>query len=81
MSVKLQSVDIACDQGLLVSLLCLKKMSYRSSLPSLSPRPFLAKPFSRASQQPITRREQLPCAYTTAFSRTSLFLERFSSKF
>ena len=66
MSVKLQSVDIAYDQGLPVSLLCLKKMSYRSSLPSLSPRPF-----SRASQQP----------YATAFSRTCLFLERFSSKF
>ena len=71
MSVKLQSVDIAYDQDLPVSLSCLKKMSYRSSLPSLSPRPFLAKPFSRASQQP----------YATAFSRTCLFLERFSSKF
>ena len=28
-------------------------------------------------QEPITRSEQLPCALVTAFSRTSLFLERF----
>ena len=28
-------------------------------------------------QEPITRSEQLPCARATAFSRTSLFLERF----
>ena len=29
------------------------------------------------SQEPITRSEQLPCARVRAFSRTSLFLERF----
>ena len=28
-------------------------------------------------QEPITRSEQLPCTRVTAFSRTSLFLERF----
>ena len=28
-------------------------------------------------QEPITRSEKLPCARATAFSRTSLFLERF----
>ena len=28
-------------------------------------------------QEPITRNEQLPCTHVTAFSRTSLFLERF----
>ena len=28
-------------------------------------------------QEPITRGEQLPCATVMAFSRTSLFLERF----
>ena len=32
-------------------------------------------------QEPITRSEQLPYALVTAFSRTSLFLERFWGKF
>ena len=32
-------------------------------------------------QEPITRSEQLPCARVTAFSRTSLFLERFWLEF
>ena len=32
-------------------------------------------------QEPITRIEQLPYALVTAFSRTSLFLERFWRKF
>ena len=32
-------------------------------------------------QEPITRSEQLPCARVTAFSRTSLFLERFWREF
>ena len=31
-------------------------------------------------QEPITRSEQLPCARATAFSRTSLFLERFLAR-
>ena len=30
-----------------------------------------------SGQEPISRSEQLPCARVTAFSRTSLFLERF----
>ena len=32
-------------------------------------------------QEPITRSEQLPCAHVTAFSWTSLFLERFWREF
>ena len=32
---------------------------------------------ARVYQEPITRSEQLPCAHVTAFSWTSLFLERF----
>ena len=35
---------------------------------------------SEVGQEPITRREQLPCAHATAFSRTSLFLERFLAR-
>ena len=33
------------------------------------------------SQEPITRSEQLTCPRVTAFSRTSLFLERFCREF
>ena len=33
------------------------------------------------NQKPIIRSEQLPCAHVTAFSRTSLFLERFWREF
>ena len=33
------------------------------------------------NQKPITWSEQLPCAHVTAFSRTSLFLERFWREF
>ena len=33
------------------------------------------------SQEPITRSEKLPCARVRAFSRTSLFLERFWREF
>ena len=39
------------------------------------------KSLSLPKQEPITRREQLPCARVTALSRTSLFLERFWREF
>ena len=37
--------------------------------------------FPKQVLEPITQSEQLPCARVTPFSRTSLFLERFSREF
>ena len=57
---------------------------FRFSLPfpvSRRPPPRLGLWVYTGAQEPITRIVQLPCAHVTAFSRTSLLLERFWREF